>query len=385
MRSVIVAGLAALGIGVAPMAASADQTVVVPGTDFPSSSTYLTYFGCDDLYHADASGPSVRITRDDAAPMGRRATNLALPGTGTASGPVSLVGSVATATSRLWVDAAAASSGVAYVWYVSDELRSGEVWAGRADLTTTAAGWQPIDTKAATYTWTRYRASTGKVVKDMGRATISKFTAAHGDGPGYLLSGFGCDGRAFDVDALQVGVPGSVTTYDLEGWQVSTSITASADQVQPGEQVQIAGTSVSPSGRVLGAPLVLEARQQGATSWIPVGEPVQAGPDGTVVTTVAPDVTTDYRWVFAETGYADAHVSQEVRVVVETAESQEPTPSGTASPSQSPPPPPSNSPSPSRPPSPSTSPSPTNSTSPSSSPTQEPSGTPDAQQTTAGP
>ena len=41
----------------------ADNTVMVPGLAFPRSDTYLTYFGCEDLYHADTRAPQVRIGR----------------------------------------------------------------------------------------------------------------------------------------------------------------------------------------------------------------------------------------------------------------------------------------------------------------------------------
>ena len=303
--------------GLALSAAHADETVVVPGTAFPSSSTYLTYFGCVDLFHADTRGPLVRVTRDDAAPLGRRATGLALPGAGTAAGSVSLVGSIADATSSMAVRAAAGSTGVAYVWYLSAGMQPGEVWAGRADLTATTDGWQQIDATAASYDWSRLEAATGAVREHAGTATIDDFAAAHGDGPGYLMSGLGCDGRAFDVDALRVGPPGAVTTYDLEGWSVSTSITASHDKISFGDPVTLAAASVDPAGEAMGSALVLEARPQGAADFSPVTGPVLAGPDGLVTTTVSPEVTTDYRWFFAERAYADAHWSPTVHVVVQ--------------------------------------------------------------------
>lgn len=318
MRGIMVAGVVALGVGLWPAAAHADETVVVPGTSFPSSSTYLTYFGCTDLYQADTAGPQVRVHLDDTAPLGRRATSLTMPGTGTASGPVSLVDSVATATATVAVSAPAGSQGVGYVWYVSSELEPGQVWAGRADLTAAADGWQDVDATAATYAWTRYDAASGAVVGKPGPpATIADFAAAHGDGPGYVLSGFGCDGQAFAIDALRVGTPGSVTTYDLEGWPVTTTVTASSESVAAGGEVQLSGRSVDHEGRPMGASLVLEARPVGTPDFQPVGPPATAGEDGTVVTTVTPEVTTDYRWAFAETGYADAHWSAEVRVAVE--------------------------------------------------------------------
>ena len=318
-RFAIAAALVAGAVLGMPAAAHADETVVVPGTAFPSTSTYLTYFGCVDLFHADTRGPLVRVTRDDAAPLGRRATSLELPGAGTAAGSVSLVGSVAGATSSMAVRAAAGSSGVAYVWYLAPGMLPGEVWAGRADLTATADGWQQIDAAAASYDWSRVEAATGAVREQAGVAGIDDFTAQHGDGPGYLMAGLGCDGRAFGVDAIRVGAPGAVTTYDLEGWTVSTSITASHTQVRRGDVVTLGATSVDAAGQAMGSALVLEARPEGAAEFRPVTDAVLAGPDSSVSTTVSPEVTTDYRWFFAERAYADAHWSSTVRVVVEPA------------------------------------------------------------------
>lgn len=317
MRGVLAAVVAALGAGLWAAPAHADDTVVVAGTSFPGTGTYLTYFGCTDLYHADTRGPQVRVTRDSAAPSGKRATTLDMPGEGTASGPVSLVESVGEATSSLAVKAGAGSRGVAYVWYVSSELSDGEVWAGRAVLTAAGTGWQRVDATAPTYQWTRLDAATGKVVARSGSATIDAFTDDHGDGPGYLLSGFGCDGAPFAVDGLQVGSAGAVTTFDLEGWDVATSITVSDETVAAGQEVEVRGRSEDAKGRAMGAPLQLEARPDGETEFLPVGEPVAAKPSGTVVTTVTPQVTTSYRWVFAETGYADGHQSPEVLVEVD--------------------------------------------------------------------
>lgn len=316
-RSAIATALVVGAVLGVPGAAHADGTVVVPGTTFPTSSTYLTYFGCVDLFHADTRGPLVRVTRDAAAPMGRRATGLELPGTGTAAGPVSLVASVADATSAMAVRAAAGSTGVAHVWYVAPGMAPGEVWAGRADLTATTDGWQQIDAAAASYDWSRVEAATGAVLERAGVAGIDDFTAEHGDGPGYLLAGLGCDGRAFAVDALRVGTSGAVTTYDLEGSAVSTSITASRERISRGGEVTLLATSVDAAGQPMGAALVLEARPEGAAGFRPVTDAVLAGPDGNVTTTVSPQVTTDYRWFFAERAYADAHWSPAVSVVVD--------------------------------------------------------------------
>ncbi len=144
------------------------------GLAFPTSDTYLTYFGCADLFHRDSAPPRVRIGQVEATPTGLRSFGLLMPGAGTASGPVTLVDSVAATTvAGFSARADLGSTGAAYVWYVSPGIERGQVWAGRADL---AVGpqWQYVDAAAATYTWTLYDADNGNVVKAGGNATIGR-------------------------------------------------------------------------------------------------------------------------------------------------------------------------------------------------------------------
>lgn len=315
-RAVLVAALAvALSAPIAP--ALADDTVVVPGLAFPSGDTYLTYFGCTDLYHADTRSPRVRIDRGDGtAPAGRRSFALQMPGAGTASGPVRRVESVAATTvAGFSARAPQGSSGVAYVWFVTPGLAPGQTWSGRADLAV-GAGWQQVDAAGAIYRWTRYDAASGAVLEDGGAHTIADFTDLHGDGPGYLLAGLGCDGHEFSLDALRFGPPGAVTTYDLEGVPVTTTIGSSAPTVGRGGQVTLTGTTVDARGVRVGSSLVLEARPQGAEVFRAVTGPLHAGADGAVTTTVAPEATTDYRWFLPESGYTDQGWSDVLRVAV---------------------------------------------------------------------
>ncbi|WP_432479111.1 hypothetical protein [Nocardioides sp. GXQ0305] len=302
MRRAAVVLLLALGL-LWPTSAVADDVVVVPGTSFPAGATYLSWFGCAGLYGPAASGPSATVGKDDAAPLGSRATRLAMPATGQATGPVTRVDDVAAATLSMWVRPQSGGLGVAHVWYVSAELDEGEVWAGRADLTATAGEWQQVRPSAATYRWTRLEAATGQVLERHGEATLARFTRAHGSGPGYLLAGFGCDGSRFQLD----GVGAGSTTFDLEGFPVTTSIEASQGQVAPGAEVTLTGRTLDSAGVATGAALVLEARPAGAPGFSPVREqPFAGGVDGAVVVTVTPDRTTDYRWFRPTTGYADA-------------------------------------------------------------------------------
>jgi hypothetical protein len=314
-RAVLVAAItAALCLPSSP--ASADETITVPGLAFPSSDTYLTYFGCADLFNAPAAAPGLKIDQVEATPTGVRSFGLMMPGAATASGPVSLVDSVAATTvAGFSARADGGSTGVAYVWYVAPGIEQGQVWAGRADL---AVGpqWQYVDAAAATYTWTLYDAANGKAVKPGGSATIAGFTADNGDGPGYLLSGLGCDGGEFVIDALRFGSPGNVTTYDLEGISVTTSLAASTTSVRRGGPVTLTGASVDIAGVPVGAPLVLQARPVGKQFFRPVGGPVAASPGGAVSVKVKPTTTTTYRWVMPATGYADGGLSAPVTVRV---------------------------------------------------------------------
>lgn len=316
MRRSLVVTVTAVALSAMTGTATADSTVPVRGLAFPSANTYLTYFGCVDLYHADTRAPQVRIGGEGVAPAGRRSFGLRMPGSGTASGPVHRVESVAATTvAGFSARADAGSTGVAYVWYVAPGLEQGQVWSGRATLRT-GPSWGFVDTRSAPYQWTRYEAATGAVLEDAGTATIAAFTETHGDGPGYLLAGFGCDGAAFQIDALKYGAPGTVTTYDLEGITVSTAIAASHEVLPPDGQVTLTGTTVDGAGARTGASLLLQAKEEGQQAFRTVGELVLADPDGSVRTTVNPTVTTEYRWFRPESGMADEGWSPVTKVVV---------------------------------------------------------------------
>ncbi|MFD1945996.1 hypothetical protein [Nocardioides aestuarii] len=314
--------------------AQADAIVVVPGTAFPGSSTYLAHFGCESLFHVGPSRPSVEVVLDDGAPLGRRALALQDSDVGGATGPVSRVESIATSRQGLSVRTPDGSAGVAWVWYATATLEQGEVWVGRADLTAAPGGWRTVEPGDSTYAWSRVDSESGVVLEDAGEATAPDFAALHGDGPGYLLAGLGCDGSRQFLDDVRVGAPGSVTTYDLEGSDVTTTITVSDTEVRRGGEVTISGTTLDARG-VVDAPLVLQARRAGESGFHDVSDPVSPGSDGTVSARVTPTVDTDYRWWFAERPWADAHASPEVTIAVLT-----PAPSGgpTSSPDPAQPP-----------------------------------------------
>lgn len=314
----LTAFVAALSTPITPV--FADDTVVVPGLAFPGANTYLSSFGCGDLPQAGSGSPQVRIGKGGPGPAtGARSFWLHMTGPGSAAGPVHRVDSVAaTSVSAFSARSDQGSSGVAFVWFVAPGLEPGQAWVGRTALSV-GPGWQRVDTAGATYQWVLADATSGQALEDAGAATIPAFTTAHGDGPGYLLAGFGCDGHEFVLDALQVGSPGAVTTYDLEAVSVSTTISSSADAVDVGEEVTVSGSTLGPGGAPVGASLVLEARPEGSEQFRPVGDRLHSAPDGTVTTTVVPEATTEYRWYLPETGYADAGWSDTVRVLVRPA------------------------------------------------------------------
>ena len=318
VRRAVPALALALGVvlpGWGATAHGADAIVVVPGTAFPGSTTYLAHFGCESLFHVGPSRPTVEVVLDDGAPLGRRALALQDADVGGATGPVSRVESVATSRQALAVRTPEGSTGVAWVWYATATLEPGQVWVGRADLATTPGGWREVEPGDSTYAWSLVDSVSGAVLEEAGDAAVTDFAAIHGDGPGYLLAGLGCDGSRQVLDDVSVGVPGSVTTYDLEGADVTTTISVSATEVRQGGAVTISGTTLDARG-VVDAPLVLQARRSGEPGFRDVGTPVSPGPDGTVTAEVTPRADTDYRWWFAERSWADAHTSPEVTIAV---------------------------------------------------------------------
>ena len=320
-RTLMVAALAA-ALSVPIASAAADSGVTVRGLDFPEH-TYLTYFGCESLFDG-GQAPQVRIGSKDAD-LGKRSFGVIVPGSGTASGPVHLTDSVATTTASFSARAdEGTATGAAYVWYVSDELDEGQVWAGRATLSV-GSSWTTVNTARASYSWQLLDAATGDVIDDGGTGSIARFTRAHGDGPGYMLGGFGCLGEDFSIDALRFGTKGAVTTYDLEGLTTAMSIDAQGpDKAKPGAEITITGSAKDGTGVVVGAPMVLQA-STGNGPFKDVGKPVSAGNDGIVRKIVTPDETTTYRWYLPDLGYVGDSHSDSLTVEVLPPPGEEPT------------------------------------------------------------
>jgi hypothetical protein len=281
------------------------------GPGSPLDGMYLTYVGCDAIGGA-ASAPSTRINLGPGvAPLGRRSFGLVPGGTGTASGPTVSFLSLGSLGAGVDVRSERGTTGASYIWVSSLDAPAGQAWRGRASLTVPPAAWQHIDTSTLTYEWQLVDLATGMATA-VESSTPAEFVALHGDGAGFVVTGFGCDGNAFNVDA----VTGNGRVWNFEGLTLATSIAVSAPEVSSGEQVRIDGSVSDGSGRVTGDPLILQSRVPGVEEWTDVSPLTYMGPGGVSRASVAVTETREFRWLRPESEYADAGASDPVLVTV---------------------------------------------------------------------
>ncbi len=305
----VVVTTALLGAWVGPAQADGARTLTGPSTSDPD--VFLTYVGCGDLFAA-SSAPASRLNLGPySAPIGRRSLGLIPAGAGTASGPFVRFGSLAGVDSSLSVAATSGSTGVSYVMTITPTSPPGTAWRGRADLTAAAGSWSQVSTASLTYDWSLVDLATLAAVAPAGAATPAAFSAAHGDGAGFVVTGFGCDGRPFNLDAVH----GSGSTFDFEGVSLSTTVSADRRQVEAGQSVTLAGRVTDAGGRATGGPLVLESRVPGG-AWAPTGPAVLPDPTGLARVDVPVTETTEFRWHRPESQYADEGWSDPLTVTV---------------------------------------------------------------------
>ena len=272
---------------------------------------YLTYVACESV-SGPATAPSTRINRGpDAAPMGRRSFGLVPSGAGTASGPSFSFMSLGALEAAVDVHAEAGTTGVSYIWVTTPDAPTGHAWRARAPLAVSPGGWQHVDTSTVRHDWELVDLLTGLATAHES-ATPAEFVAAHGDGPGHLVTGFGCDGHAFNLDAVR----GNGGTWDFEGLTLATAILPSSKHLGAGDKLSIAGSVTDASGRVTGDPLVLQSRPAGATEWTDVSPVTYAGPGGASLVTIAVAETQELRWLRPESEYSDEGASEPVLVTV---------------------------------------------------------------------
>lgn len=287
---------------------------------------------------------------------------------GNAVGAQFAVGSVlATTVAGLSMAAPQGTTGVAYVGYQPPrDSGSTLFWVGRAPLEAAPGGWRAVDVAGRSFSWTRYDLATGQRApvsspptaqpsgpsspdptpdsttdQDQGAdrpATVAEFAGRMGgDGPGFFAVGFGCDGARFSIDALRVGRPGDVTTYDLEGWTSSAVIAGSTHRVLYGDGLTLSGVLRDNAGGSLDhGLLVLEARPFGRETFQPVLGATRTVDAGDPVLTVTPQTRTFYRWRFAGSWSVNGSVSPAwsvdvaIRVLAKTVTAPAPAPAPSA-------------------------------------------------------
>lgn len=322
-RALVSVTAAAVAAALSCAPASADSTITVRGTDFPSGiQAQLSFVGCENPFQrtTEPLAPSIGVG-PGTAPAGVRSLGWDLAG-GNAIGSLHYVASMAdTTVASLAVQADQPATGVAFAGYVEPaDLGTGVVWVGRSSLHAAPGAWRTVDAPSRSYSWVKWDNTTQQVVASADPATVPAFLAAHGgDGPGFYTIGFGCDGVPFHMDALRIGSPGNVTTYDLEGLTTTTTMGGgTAQSIVAGEQVTLTGALRDGSGgRLPEATVILEARQFGDGDFRTVEVvPADATDPSSVV---APTARTTYRWRFAGRPLAEPSVSRPVTVEVATA------------------------------------------------------------------
>ncbi len=338
---VAVAAVTAFGVAGLAAPAYADSTVTVQGTAFPDPArANLSFVGCADLYQRtdEPLEPTIGVG-PGSAPSGTRSLGWDLAG-GNAVGALFPVESMVRTTASMAVNSVGRATGVAYAGYQEPaDAGTSLLWLGRSDLVTPGGAWQTVDAGTRLYTWAKYdMTSREQVAAGPGvPTTVTGFVAAHGgDGPGIYTIGFGCDGTPFSMDALRVGAPGEVTTYDVEGLRtlvsISRELTASDDEVTITGQLRTMTGDPIPH-----ATMVLERRNPGSRVWKQVL--VADVRNGVVRATVERGESAFYRWRFVERPLAEGNASMALLIdVVQTLPTESPssTPSSTPSPTDSP-------------------------------------------------
>ncbi|HSU01448.1 MAG TPA: hypothetical protein VLK03_02775 [Nocardioides sp.] len=297
--------------GTAP-AQAADGARTLTGPSTGDADVFLTYVGCKGVF-APATAPQSRLNLGPYdAPLGRRSLGLVPSAPGSAAGPFARFGSLASIGSSLSVASTSGTTGVSHVMSITPTSPPGTAWSGRAEIAVPAGSWRGVSAEALTYDWTLVNLGTLAPVAPAGSATPAAFAAEHGDGSGFVVTGFGCDGSSFNLDAVR----GSGASFDFEGIALTTTSSVDRPQAAAGDKVWISGRVTDANGRVTGDALVLESRRPGG-AWAATEQHVLPDPDGTARVHVPVSETTEFRWHRPESQYADEGWSEPVTVTVE--------------------------------------------------------------------
>lgn len=309
--------------------AVADSTRVLNGVSFSGSQGFNPHLSCTspgtDVDPETTSVDLIPAYTTDPTPLGTRALRIHPDGDhDQASGVAAYTPTPSSATFEARIGSPeGAASGFAIAYYLppGDNLR---YWVGYHALTSSVA-WQTAS-GATTFTWVAVDRGTGQTGRPSAPSTLASFVSSHGGdatsrgGGAFLGFVFGCDGRDVLLDALRVGSPGAVDTYDLEGYQVGAAIRTGREVIVAGEGVKVTGFMDDSLTVYTKIPFVLEAKPYGAsdfsyagTSTFRIGDNIPGAP-----LTVSPITQTVYRYRIEARPSTAGAVSDEITVYVRT-------------------------------------------------------------------
>lgn len=205
-------------------------------------------------------------------------------------------------TFRIRLLAPEGAEGRAVVVTIPPGTPAGSQWVGIATITAPADDfWQWVDAEGMTLFWFEYDAQ-GPTGNSRQAATLADFTTQYGESAVGVAGGigFGCDGKAFNIDALRYGAAGDVTTTDLEGAQPALTI-GGPTTITAGKSTLVSGSIDAGLTDTDGLGMQLQARPFGSTVWSNVGQVVSLS-GSTFSRSVAPRKQTAYRWHFLAFG-----------------------------------------------------------------------------------
>jgi hypothetical protein len=336
MRRVLVACVL-LVVALQPAPAQADSIVIVHSTNFPP--TYgIGVFGCGsdpfDVPTVSSSQGFLGIQPGPGTPPAGT-HSWAFDGVGgDAGGPLAFPSDPMKdiGTAEAWFYSTGTDTGYAWAFYeepTDATAGNGKIWLGRSAIALAQADtstWTKLGAIGRSYDWTKYQAGqngyqpTGD--PSVLSTTVPTFADAHGTtGLGGYALVMGCGGGKVDFDKFVVGKTGNITTYDFEELTTVTTMTTASSTILAGRSKVLGGKLVP---AFPDAPMRLEAKKFGSTTWTLVAAPHTGSEGGTVSFTVKPLTQTSYRWVFAGSSSASGSVSKAITINVKLAVTAQP-------------------------------------------------------------
>jgi hypothetical protein len=225
MRRAVLVTLCAVALAITPTASGAASRV--DGHRFGAAGLQTISQGCVDQLSQPTEPARFRIRSGPGdPPSGSHSVGWVPVGDGYAVGPSAQVDQP-TSLDILGVSVRPARkqmSGQAVARYRApgDEGQ----WIGRVALgVDTRRRWHRVDVGTLPFEWRHYNTE-GVQDQYVSSQTIATFTTARGgDGDGAQVGFmYGCDGKAFFIDALRVGTEDGVKKYDFEGYRTRSQL-----------------------------------------------------------------------------------------------------------------------------------------------------------------